>query len=52
MKLTHLDYAVDGNVVYPLILIDQDLFDYFVQEDAAGRIEIKNIPRRRKKRGA
>jgi hypothetical protein len=50
--MRHLDYVVVGNVVYPMLLIDQELFDYFVQEDAAGRIEIKFIPFRRKKRGA
>lgn len=52
MTDTHLGYAAIDNVIYPLRLIDQDLFDHFVVEDAAGRIELKFIPRRHKKRGA
>jgi len=44
-----LDYVAIGNVIYPLLLIDQELFDYFVQEDAAGRLCIKFV--QRKKRG-
>ncbi|ALS26942.1 hypothetical protein IJ21_15380 [Paenibacillus sp. 32O-W] len=49
MKVTHLDYTVVNDVIYPLLFVDQDLLDYFIEEDLAGRIELKFIPRRRKK---
>ncbi|GIO33721.1 hypothetical protein J2TS6_48620 [Paenibacillus albilobatus] len=49
-SIQYLDYAVQGNVIVPLVFLDHDQFDKLINDYDSVKMYLKQV--RRKKRGA
>lgn len=47
-KLKHLDYAVYGNVIVPLLMFDTDIWFKIDDDSDAGKCRLVCRPRKRK----